>query len=140
MTLGDAEDHVKIVLSAPGRPVLDVEVTKACAYPGDTWVVMGTQGGLTGSFSTLRWKYFNPEDLEPREVDAAPTQGRVYNSEQIPWQAEESWEAGKEEEDKILFYRDLYKTLREDAPLKITPEDIRKQISVIQKCRQISPV
>ena len=45
---GDAEDHVKVLLHSPGTPTFDLEFTNACAYPQDTWLVMGTQGGLTG--------------------------------------------------------------------------------------------
>ncbi len=140
MTLGDAEDHVKIIFSAEGRPMVDLEVVKTCAYPGDNWVVMGTQGTLAGTFSRLRWKYFKPENMPERKVDINPTDGRSYNREEIPWQPEEEWSAGDEEDPKILFYKDLYKTLRENAPLVIRPEDVRKQISVIQKCEQMSPV
>lgn len=33
LTLGDAEDHVKIILKAPDSPLIDIEVTRACAYP-----------------------------------------------------------------------------------------------------------
>lgn len=140
MTLGDAEDHVKIIFKLDGFPVVDLEVTKACAYPGDKWKIMGTQGGLAGSFTDLKWKYFKPEDLPPREVDTSPTEGRTYNSEEIPWQPEEEWSAGGEEDPKILFYRELYEALRAKTPVAIKPEDVRKQISVIQKCQEMSPV
>lgn len=137
LTLGDAEDHVKIIFKAEGAPLLDLEVTKACIYPENRWLIMGTQGGLAGSFTKLRWKYFNPGDLEARSVDETPTSDRSYNSEDIPWQPEQVWELGDEEDQRILFYRDFYSTLREGSPLAITPEDIRKQIAVIQKCQEL---
>lgn len=140
MTLGDAEDHVKIILKADGCPLLDIEVTRACAYPENKWLIMGTQGGLSGTFTKLRWKHFRPEDLQSRKVERTPTGDRSYNSENIPWQPEEEWEAGEHEDSKMPFYRDLYKTMREGAPLVIKPEDVRKQMFVIDKCQEICPV
>jgi len=137
LTLGDAEDHVKIILRAPGAPMVDIEVTRACAYPQSWWLIMGTQGGLTGSTTSLRWKYFNPEDLPPRQVDEKPTPDRSYNREEIPW-IEETWNLGEGyKRGTFLFYEELYKTLRHGAPLAITPESVRRVMWVIEKCREL---
>ena len=35
---------------------------------------------------------------------------------------------------------DLYATLRKHAPLAVTPESIQRQIAVLEKCRELSPV
>ncbi len=137
LTLGDAEDHVKIVLRAPGLPTIDIEVTRACAYPQETWVVMGTQGGLKGNTSSLRWKYFDPKDLPPKQVDTNPTPDRSYNKEVIPWK-EETWEMEYEYTTSALAYYDaLYKTLRQGAPLAVTPESVRRVMWIIERCRKI---
>ncbi|MCW4020488.1 MAG: Gfo/Idh/MocA family oxidoreductase [Candidatus Bathyarchaeota archaeon] len=134
VTLGDAEDHVKIILKAPESPLIDIEVSRACAYPQDRWVIMGTQGGLTGSSSSLRWKYFDPKDLPPRQVDERPTPDRSYNIEEIPWK-EEIWDMDRTPRSDVLaFYTELYETLRHGAPLKITPESVRRVMWVIQEC------
>lgn len=136
LTLGDAEDHVKIILGGPGTAKVDIEVTRACAYPQNYWLVMGTQGGLVGSSSSIKWKYFYPDDLPPRMVETEPTPDRSYNFEEIPWK-EEQWildENAKRGE--ILFYEELYKTLREGAPLGVTPESVRKVMFIIEKCRE----
>lgn len=140
LTSGDAEDHCKVILRAEGAPMIDFELTSACAYPQDTWLVMGTNGGLTGNRSGLRWKYVDFEKLPPRPVDRTPLPDRSYNREELPWQ-EETWEQHDGgPSDRTLFYLDLYKTLREGAPLVITPESVRRQIAVLQKCHELSPV
>jgi len=36
----------------------------------------------------------------------------------------------------ILFYEDLYRTIREGAPLVITPQSVRRVMWVIEKCRE----
>ncbi len=137
---GDAESHVKIILQAQGSPMIDIELTSACCYPQDDWLVMGTQGGLTGTLKRLRWKYFDPGALPPRPLSREPTPDRSYNHEDLPWQ-EETWEAPDEDYwgyRKIWF--DIYATLREGKPLAITPESVRREIAILEQCRRLSPV
>ncbi len=138
LTLGDAEDHVKIVLKAPEAPIVDIEVTRACAYPQDKWLVMGTQGGLTGSSSSLKWKYFNPSDLPPRKVETKPTPDRSYNVETIPW-IEEDWTltAKTHRQSHLLFYESLYRALRQGAPSPVPLDLVRRTMWVIEKCFEI---
>jgi len=136
LTLGDSEDHVKIVLKAPNSPAIDIEVTHACAYPQNRWIVMGTKGGLTGNASSLEWKYFNPDDLPPRQAETEPTPDRSYNWEGIPWK-EETWTATEDyDAGALTFYHELYRTLRQGAPLSVTPESVRKVMWVIEMCRE----
>jgi len=81
LTLGDAEDHVKIILKGPQLPTIDIEISRACAYPQNRWLVMGTRGGLSGSTSSLKWRYFDPNDLPSRQAVTEPTPDRSYNRE-----------------------------------------------------------
>ena len=136
LSSGEAEDHVKVVLSAPGKPTIDLEVTAAAAYPQDRWLVMGSQGGLVGTAYQLRWKSFDPALLPARAVDTAPTPDRRYNDETFPW-VEESAEIPRDGSRKAnaQVYRSLYPALREGAPLPITAESVRRQIAVLDACR-----
>ncbi|OGV37775.1 MAG: hypothetical protein A2020_05280 [Lentisphaerae bacterium GWF2_45_14] len=140
LTLGDADDHVKVILYAKGFPSVEVEITAASAFPQNNWVVMGTRGGLSGSFSELKWKYFKPNSLPKRKVEEGPAPDRGYSSETIPF-IEESW---KVENDKTPgqtgFYIDLFETLRNKKPLYITPESVCIQMKVLDKCRKLAPV
>lgn len=134
LTLGDSEDHVKVILKGPQSPTIDIEVTRACAYPQNRWLVMGTCGGLTGSSSSLKWRYFDPNDLPPRQVEAEPTPDRSYNREEIPWK-EETWEATEDRRSGAsAFYKELHSTLRQGAPLAVTPESVRRVMWIIEKC------
>jgi predicted dehydrogenase len=135
LTLGDAEDHVKIVLKAKDAPLVDIEFTRACAYPQDPWLVMGTQGGLVGNSSSLKWKYFDARLLPPRKVETEPTPDRSYNVEEIPWK-EESWTTKEDTflTSGILFYDALYGSLRNGAPPPVDPELSRKVMQIVEKC------
>lgn len=137
---GDAESHVKIILQPDNGPMIDIELTNACAYPQEEWLIMGTQGGLSGSRQKLCWKYFDPELLPPRPISRQPTPDRSYNSEKLPWReencdlsADPSWGYEK-------VYLDLYATLRRGEPLAITPQSIRRRVAILEKCRELSRV
>jgi predicted dehydrogenase len=137
---GDAEDHVKVILQPKDGPTVDVEVTSASAFSQEPWQILGTNGGLTGTRSQLRWKYL-PPDLPPRPVDANPTPDRSYNRETLPW-IEETWEAteGIYPQATQKIYRDLYPAIREGAPVPITLASLRRQSALLQRCRDLSPV
>jgi len=136
LTCGDADDHDKVIFYGPGSPTVEVEVTSACAYPQDPWLIMGTQGSLTGTFRSLKWKYFDPKKLPPRTVDTRPTPDRSYNHEDIPW-VEEKWDISEfKGPGETGFYLDLYETLRNGAPLAVTPQSVRRQAAVLEYCHK----
>jgi len=140
LTSGDAEDHVKVILRGENSPMIDLEITSACAYPQNQWLVMGSQGGLSGTTQKLQWKYVDFSKLPARPVDRNPTPGRTYNSEELPWQ-EETWEnTGDLISDMTRFYDDVYEALRHGAAVVVTPESIRRQIAVLEKCHELCPV
>jgi hypothetical protein len=140
LTLGDADDHVKVILYGKASPTVEVEISSACAYPQGNWLVMGTQGSLAGSVNELNWKYFNPKTLPKRKVEEKPLPGRAYCGETIKF-IEKSWSKEKDRSPgETGFYLDLYKTLREGKPLYITPESVYRQMKVLDKCRKMAPV
>jgi scyllo-inositol 2-dehydrogenase (NADP+) len=140
LTLGDADDHVKIVLYGKDRPSVEVEITAACPYPQNSWLVMGTQGGLSGNAAELKWKYFNPRRLTRRAVSEVPTPDRSYNSETLPC-VEKTWIRDRDRgPNETGFYLDLFKTVRRGAPLEVKPEEVRMQMRVMEACRRQAPV
>jgi scyllo-inositol 2-dehydrogenase (NADP+) len=140
LTSGDAEDHCKVLFQGPGLPMIDLELSSVCAYPQDLWLVMGTQGGLKGTLTRLEWKYVDWSALPPRPVLRQSTPDRSYNQETLPWQ-EDRWERPLDYPGEVIgFYDDLYKTIREGAPLVITPESVRRQIAVLQTCHELCPL
>ncbi|MBM3215461.1 Gfo/Idh/MocA family oxidoreductase [Candidatus Poribacteria bacterium] len=141
LSSGDAEDHVKITLSAPGSPWIDIEISSAVAYGQDRWLVAGTQGGLTGTTSRIRWKYIDISTLPPRPVSRVPTPDRSYNREELTW-TEETYDCASEpfRSSNERLYADLYRTIRDGVPLAIAPESVRRQIAVLEKCRELASV
>jgi predicted dehydrogenase len=143
-TFGDAEDHVKLILTGEGRPTIDLEISSCCAYPLYTYQVYGTRGGLTGTTTEIKWKHFRPERAPKRELTREPLPGRQYCGEKLPW-VEKTWTVPKSLANTFAhmsrqFYGHFYKTLTEGAPLVITPEHVRQQIAVIEECHRQNPL
>lgn len=135
LTAGDAEDHTNLVLRAPGRPWVEIESSYAAAIEQERWLVMGTYGGLAGTGTQLRWRVSNVASLPPRQADPKPTPDRSYNREQYQWQ-DFSWTCPKDAPpESIGYYTALYRTIREGQPLAVTPESVRLQIEVLDRCR-----
>ncbi|UCH26662.1 MAG: Gfo/Idh/MocA family oxidoreductase [Trueperaceae bacterium] len=134
---GDAESHAKIVIVPGDGPLIDLELTHCNAFPQDNWVVMGTQGSLTGTDHRLRWKYFDVTQVPPIKLDMAPTPDRSYNREELPWITEELVLPTDMSDDMVGLYRDLYETLCHDKPLAITPESVLRQMKVLERCREL---
>ena len=132
---------MKVLLSAPGAPTVDIEISTHCPYEQDRWLILGTQGALRGSDSRLEWKYFDPSAVPARPVDRQPTPDRSYNREDLPW-VEEAYDAPRESFGirNRRLYEDLHGSLVGDEPLAITPESILRQIAILQRCRELAPI
>ena len=143
-TFGDAEDHVKLLMSGEGRPTIDLEISSCCAYPLYTYQVYATCGSLTGGTTEMKWKYFRPAKAPKRTLIREPLPGRQYCSEPLPW-VEKTWAVPKRQASMFAymskqFYDHLYKTLAAGAPLVIPPEQVRQQIAVIEECHRQNPL
>jgi scyllo-inositol 2-dehydrogenase (NADP+) len=133
---GDAEDHVKLALRNRRGMVAEVELA-ICAYPQANFVVMGAYGSLTGTTRELKWKYYDPAAVPPITADEGSPADRAYGTgETLPW-VEESFEVPSGgPSTAALYYDRLFATLREGAPLFVTPESVRTQIDVLEAARR----
>lgn len=136
LSLGDAEDYAKLILSGPRAPVVDLEFTSACAYPGDQWLVSGTRGSLAGGHGKYRAKYIDPDLLEHREVSADPTADRGYGKEELPW-VEETFDVSNETYTMShrRLYTALHEALRFRGPVPVSPASVLRQLQTIEKSR-----
>ena len=133
---GDADSHAKIIIQPSDGPLMDVELTHSAAYAQDYWTVMGTQGSLAGTQSELRWKYFDPASVQPLVLDEAPTPDRSYNREALPFIEETMSFPHLQNEDMVLMYRNLTSTFREGGAPEVTPESVRRQMVLFERCRE----
>lgn len=141
-TYGDADDFCKLILTAPNKPVLDIEISCCDTYSAFSYNVQGSRGGLTGTQSELKWRWFNPFESPNQELIKIPIHDAEWNplycNEKLPWN-EDSW---KVDNDDIYFtstkkfYATIYDHLVNGKDLVITPEQVRMQIEVQEEAHR----
>ncbi len=145
-TFGDAEDYVKLILTAPNRPLIDVEISSCDAYPSFTYKVQGSKGGLKGSMTQIDWKYYSEVSAPKQELTKVPLQTEdglpKYCSEKLEW-ANEQWaleDAGTFTNAVRSIYSNLYDNLTNGTALIVTPEQVKQQIFVMNECHRQNPL
>ena len=127
-----------------GEETIDLEISSCCAYSGDTYIVNGTHGGLSGGGGGLRWRYFDPKKAPGQKLIRAPLPGPSYCRENLTF-TERTWSPNEAQRDRFSFmskrfYDHLFKVLRKGAPLDITPRQVRVQVGVMEECHRRCPL
>lgn len=145
-SFGDAEDYVKILMLAPGKPVIDLEISSCDAYnEGVLYNIQCARGSLKATMNHITYQYFVPENepeqqlvLEPlRKADGTP----AYCSEQLTWHKEEEDVVGSSFDAAVkAYYDNIYAHLTEGAELVIKPEKIAQQIELIEEVHRQNPM
>lgn len=145
LTSGDAEDYVKILLSAPGKPIVDIEMNSADPFAAKTFKLCGTKGVFIADQNNYQIKYLEPSELPARPViseflknDAGDP---VYCSEQVEAKVEEGTVKGSAFDSAVkTFYGQLYDTVMNGKELIITPEMAAEVIRIIETCYAQNPL
>jgi scyllo-inositol 2-dehydrogenase (NADP+) len=140
---GDAENFATVTLWAPESPTVEVVVSSFMAYPqGEMYNLSCTNGGLSGSLTELKWRYFIPDLAPEHSRSEGWSDNRQYCNEKLTW-VEESWKIGDDQPvfDIICarFYDDAYGILVEGKERLITLEQVRSQIEVMEEAHRQNP-
>ena len=145
-TFGDAEDHVKILLSGKGHPDIDLEISRCCMFPGNTFEIYATNGGLKALDGEIVWRYFKPEEAPVQHLVREPLEGpgRMprYCGEKLEFY-EERWNASDFARGMdswgVKYYENIYEAFVNGAPLVVPLEQVKRQIRVIEECHRQNP-
>ncbi|MDY3286948.1 MAG: Gfo/Idh/MocA family oxidoreductase [Eubacteriales bacterium] len=143
-TYGDAEDFVKLLLSAPGRPLIDVEISSCDGYPLFTYQVQGSCGALTADSKSVRWKYFKPSEAPEQHLIRTPLVNAeglpAYCSEKLTWYENEWKESNVLDNvfssDTRCLYDDVYNHLTDGKPLPVSFKQVAQQIYVMEEAHR----
>ncbi len=145
-SFGDAEDYVKILLLAPGKPVVDVEISSCDAYnEGYLYKIQCSRGTLRAKMNQITYQYFIPEEapeqhliLDPlRKADGTP----AYCGEKLEWHKEEEELVGTSFNAAVkAYYDNIYEHLTEGKELIIKPEKIMQQIELMEEVHRQNPM
>ncbi len=145
MTSGDAEDYAKIILTAPGKPVVDIEISSMDPYTGYNIKFQGTRGCVKANGGTYELKYYTDEEnptqpLQPESLK--DDQGLpIYCGEQLVTHEEKDALKGTGFDVAVHdFYKMVYDNLKFGTPMAITPEMAAKVINVIETVHGQNPL
>lgn len=142
---GDSDDYAKLILTAPGKPVVDVEVSSNDAYTAPLLKILGSRGTYKTTITDYEMKYIIDGENPYRPLVLEP----LKNEEGMPAYCSENLitheESGKHEGTPFdvgtqLFYEMLYDNLTTGADMAIKPEHAAKIISVIEKAHTENPL
>ena len=145
LTSGDAEDYAKILITAPEKPLVDIEINSTDAYCGYTVKLQGSKGTFSCTTNSYKMKYIvdgeNPE--RPVIVESLKDENGYpkYCGELLKTHEEEGKYVGSAFDIACEdFYRMLYNKIVNGTPMQITPEMIAQVINVIEKVHADSPL
>lgn len=144
-TFGDAEDYAKIILTAPGKPLIDIDLSKCNAYAGPMYVVHCQYGSLKATASSIDYKYYNPETAPKQELIIAPLCNEdgtpAYCGEQLEWTEEHIDVTGDAFNVAVQRYYDMiHAYLVDGKEMEITPYQVLKQFQIIDQIRAQNPL
>lgn len=144
-TFGDAEDYAKIILTAPGKPLIDIDLSKCNAYAGPMYVVHCQYGSLKATANSIDYKYYNPETAPKQELIIAPLCNEdgtpAYCGEQLEWTEEHIDVTGDAFNVAVQRYYDMiHAYLVDGKEMEITPYQVLKQFQIIDQIRAQNPL
>lgn len=145
LTSGDADDYAKIILTAPDKPVIDIEISAIDAYSGYNLKLQGTKGTFKATPSAYEMTYIvdgeNPERPVIEQFLKDENGNPVYCSEKLVKHTEaEKFDGTAFDVGTASLYSQLYFKITEGTPMTVTPEMAAEIISVIETVHAQNPL
>lgn len=145
LTSGDADDYAKIILTAPGKPVVDVEISSLDAFCDFNVKIQGSRGTHKTTITKYQTKYIvdgeNPERAPIYESIKLPDHLPTYCSETLVAHDESGEHVGTSFDIAVRdYYTMMYNRIKFGTPLTVTPEMAAKVISVIETIHAQNPL
>lgn len=143
---GDAEDYAKIIMTAPGKPLFDIELSKQDAYAEWLYVIYAKNGSLRANHRVVEWQWFDPDTAPMPFLQLTPlrhpeTGYPMYCSEALPWHKETFDLTGDAFTSAVhMYYTMIYDHLVNGVPLEITLDQVRRQIRVDELIHAQNPL
>jgi predicted dehydrogenase len=139
--VGDAEDHLKIILRGTSGRVVDMEISGGAAIKAPVYLIWGTRGGLVcHDEKTITLKYLDPKHKLTRRRPNAGDPGASFGTpEELPW-IEKSVPVDPARAWNI--WDELYKAVRKGGRFPITLDEaleVMRIISIAKKGTQFEP-
>ena len=132
--VGDAENHVRIVMRAENGRTADLLVSSVDAFPEPKWTLLGSRGTLVSDGKEASIKCFDPAKASKYEVRRGPSRDRSYDfSGNLPFEEYTEPVAADIPGD---VHDNIHAVLREGATQDIMIEDVREVVRISELARR----
>jgi len=137
---GDAEDHLKIVLTGENGRVVDMEISGGAAISEPEYLIWGTKGALSCDERTITLRYLDPQVALPARASNPGTPGTTFGTpETLPWIEETIPVQPALEVNMTSIWDYLYRTIRAGEPFPITLDEAVGVMQVLSAVRVGTP-
>jgi predicted dehydrogenase len=133
--VGDAEDHLKIVMRGENGRVVDIEISGGAAVRLPVYVIWGTRGGLIcDDEKTIHLRYLDPKQKLPRRRADAATPGETFGTpEDLRWIQEDVPVAPRR---TWNIWDELYKAVRKGGRFPVSLDEALQVMRVIAMAKK----
>ena len=138
LSSGDSDDYAKILLSAPNKPLVDLEISSTDAYSNYNVKIQGSNGTFKCTTTNYEYKYMldeeNPKKPVVEETLRSADGEPIYCSEnKIVHEEKGEFDGTAFDSGTSNLYEDMYYALTEGRKMFITAEIAAQIISVIEE-------
>lgn len=139
--VGDAEDHLKIIMKGDNGRIIDIEISGGSAISEPEYLVHGSKGALLCKGSDITVKYLDPEvELADIEADPSspPIENTFGNAEELKW-VEKTFKAEPATGcDTHVIWKHLFEAIREGVTFPIAMEEGVEVVKVTEMVKKNS--
>ena len=145
LTSGDSDDYAKILITAPGKPIMDIEISSIDAYSKYNIKAQGARGTLIATPTTCDMTYIvdgeNPERPVCAEFLKDESGNPIYCTEKLEKHVEsEKFDGTAFDIGTARLYEQLYYKITEGREMTVTARMAADIISVIETVHAQNPL
>ncbi|MBD3184395.1 hypothetical protein GF312_19085 [Candidatus Poribacteria bacterium] len=135
--VGDAEDHLKIILKGENDRIVDLEISGGAAISEPEYLLWGTKGALKCAGNKITMKYLDPNaELAPRKLNPGTPEGGFGSPDSLPW-IEENIDVNPQKKVSMSgIWDELYKAVREDIPFPVKLDEAVEIMKVVSAAKE----
>ena len=142
---GDADSYCKILLSAPDKPLVDIEVNHTDAFHNYVIKIQGTNGTFQTNAEAFKVKYIidgeNPKRPVCETFISDENNNPCYCTEKLIFHEEDGKYDGTVFNVATMeFYEDLYFNITQKRELRITTAIITQLMKIIEQVHKDNPL
>lgn len=137
--VGDAEDHVHIILKGKNGRVVDLEISGGAALGEPEYLVLGTKGALQCSGDEIRLRYLDPKrKLALRRAKAGNPEG-FGSPDQLKWIEQTIKVAPKSGATMTTIWDCLHASIRQGKRFPISLEQSLEVMRIVSAAKRGTP-